>query len=325
MRIHTTMLTLLLIIFWSINVWAAENQKTVVKKKVWVQNGEKKVGLGVMVSKVDKDNSGTTKEGARIVEVIKGSEAEKIGLKRGDIIVALNGETIKEPSDLVDIIDGIDEGEEVTLSILRDGQKKSFTATLNPFEGHAYAFHTDNEEGDVENEVFMTPGQRKELRIIRPSGINATINGKGGYLGVQVRNLTDQLKEYFEVKNGVLIDEVMKDSPAEKSGLKAGDIIVSINDRKIEDYQDLVRTINYYNPEEEVSISYVRKGDTEETRVILDKKPPYQRMGYDMRGPRGLQFFDEDGGNRVFITDEGQVDKGESGMNVEIEKEFFIL
>ena len=307
------------------NVWAAENKKQAVKKRIWVQTGEKKVGLGVMLSAVDKDDPGTPEEGARIVEVIKGSEAEKIGLERGDIIVTFNGETIKGPSDLVDIIDGIDEGEEVTLSVLRDGQKKSFTATLNPFEGHAYAFHTDNEEGDVENEVFMAPGPRKEIRIIRPPGINVTINGKGGYLGVQVRNLSDQLKEYFEVKNGVLVDEVMKDSPAEESGLKAGDIIVSINDRKIEDYQDLIRTINYYNPEEEISISYVRKGDTGEARVILGKKPPYQRMGHNMRGPEGFQFFNEGGGNKLFITDEGQVGKGDSGMNVEIEKEFFIL
>ncbi len=330
MRVTTTMLSLLLVIIWSINVWAADDKKKVKEKKVLVQTTEKKAGLGVMVSNIDEDESGSAKEGARIVEVFKGSEAERIGLEKGDVIVELNGKSIKKPSDLVDIFEDVEEGAEVKLSILRDGEKKSFTAKLKPFEGHAYAFKVDDEDGDILIDVFRTPEHDKDFRVIRSSGINATTGGKGGYLGVQVKDLSDQLQEYFEVKNGVLVEEVMKDSPAEKAGLKAGDVIVSINDRKLEDYHDLIRTVNFYDPEEEVTVSYVRKGDTEKTKAVLGKKPAYQWKTKKMKGPQSLRFISEDGENKVLITEEGdrktiRVNENDANFNIEVEKEFFIL
>jgi serine protease Do len=279
---------------------------------------------------MDKEDGDVTQDGAKIVEVFKGSEAEKIGIEKGDIIIELNGKSIKKPSDLVDIFKDVEEGAEVKLSILRDGEKKSFTANLKPFEGNAYAFKVDDEDGDIMIDVFRAPGHDKDFKVIRSSGINATTGGKGGYLGVQVKELSDQLREYFEVKNGVLVEEVMKDSPAEKAGLKAGDVIVSINDRKLEDYHDLIRTVNYYDPEDEVKVSFVRKGDTKGTKVVLGKKPAYQKMSKTMKEPKSLQFIGEDGENKLIITGESKgkaiwVDENDSDSNIEIEKEFFIL
>ncbi len=330
MRVTTIMLSLFLIIIWTINVWAADDKKKVKEKKVWVQTTEKKAGLGVMVSNIDEDDPDSAKKGARIVEVFKGSEAERIGLEKGDMIVELNGKSIKKPSDLVDIFEDVEEEAEVKLRILREGEKKSFTAKLKPFEGHAYAFKVDDEDGEILIDVFRTSEHDKDFRVIRSSGINATTGGKGGYLGVQVKDLSDQLQEYFEVKNGVLVEEVMKDSPAEKAGLKAGDVIVSINDRKLEDYHDLIRTVNFYNPEEEVAVSYVRKGDTEETKAVLGKKPAYQWKTKKMKGPQSLQFISEDGENKVLIIEEGdgktiRVDENDANFNVKIKKEFYIL
>jgi len=331
MRVTTTILSLLLIFMLSVNLWAEDEKKKVVEKKIWVQSADKKAGLGVMVSNIDKNGTDTSKDGARIVEVFKGSEAEKIGLEKGDIIVELNRKTIKKPSDLEDIFKNVEEGREVKLSILRDGEKKSFTATLKPFEGHAYAYHVDEEEGDVLIDVFRTTGENKDFKVIHSSGVNSTTGGKGGYLGIQIKDLSKQLQEYFEVENGVLVEEVMKDSPAEKAGLKAGDVIVSINNRKLEDYHDLIRTVNYYDPEEEVYVSFVRKGDPEKTKVVLGKKPAYQKINSTMIGSKKLQFIDEEGKNKIIITGEGKgnaiwVDENEdSNYNVEIEKEFFIL
>ena len=330
MRVTTIMLSLFLIIIWTMNVWATDDKKKVKEKKVWVQTTEKKAGLGVMVSTIDKDDPDSAKEGARIVEVFKGSEAERIGLKKGDVIVNVNGKSIEDPTELADIFKEVEEGAEVKLSILREGEKKSFTAKLKPFDGHAYAFKVNDEDGDILIDVFRTSEHDKDFRVIRSSGINATTGGKGGYLGVQVKDLSDQLQEYFEVKNGVLVEEVMKDSPAEKAGLKAGDVIVSINDRKLEDYHDLIRTVNFYNPEEEVAVSYVRKGDTEETKVVLGKKPAYHWKTKKMKGPQSLQFISEDGEKKILITEDPDkkaiwVDENDANFNVEIKKEFFIL
>lgn len=331
MRVTTVILSLFIVVFWTMNVWAADEKKKVVEKNVWVQTTEKKAGLGVMVSNIENDDPDTIKEGARIVEVFKGSEAEKIGLEKGDIIVEMHGKTIKDPSDLVDIFEDVEEGAEVKLSVMRNGEKKSYTAKLKPFEGNAYAFHVDEEDGDIMIDVFRAPGKEKEYKVIRSSGINATSGGKGGYLGVQIKDLSKQLQEYFEVKNGVLIEEVMKDSPAEKSGLKAGDVIVSINDRKLEDYHDLIRTVNFYNPDEEVAISFVRKGDREETKVVLGKKPAYQKMNNKMTDPKKLQFIGEDEEKNIIITSEGDgkavwIDEDfDSDQNVTIERKYIIF
>jgi len=330
MRLTTAILSLFLFFVWTVNVGATDEKKKVKEKQFWIQKAENKAGLGVMVSNLDKDESGEVKEGARIVEVFKGSEAEQIGLEKGDIIVGVDGKSIKKPSDLVDIFDDVEEGTEAKLSILRAGEKKSFTAKLKAFEGQAYAFHVDEEDGDVLIDVFRSSGQEKDFKVIRSSGINATTGGKGGYLGVQIKDLSEQLREYFEVKNGVLIEEVMKDSPAEKAGLKAGDVIVSINDRKLEDYYDLIRTVNYYDPEDEVTVSYVRKGDSEDTKVVLGKKPAYQHVNKKMKGAKTLQFLSEDGGEKVLITEEDNgktvwIDKNDPDSNIEIEKEYIIL
>jgi C-terminal processing protease CtpA/Prc len=85
----------------------------------------------------------------------------------------------------------------------------------------------------------------------------------------------------------------MKDSPAEKAGLKAGDVITSIGDRKIEDSEDLVRTINYYNPNEEIEVVFHRKGQEKEVTAILDKKPAYSWTVKKGHGPKNLEWVSE--------------------------------
>jgi C-terminal processing protease CtpA/Prc len=324
------MLSLLFLFIWTINSVASDEKKRVKEKKVVIQKTENQAGLGVMVSNIDNDKSDSKGEGAEIVEVFKDSEAEKIGLKKGDIIIEVDGKPIKEPSDLVDIFEDVEEGTEVKLTVLRNGDKKSFTAKLKPFTGHAYAYRMDGEDGDILVDVYKMPGNDQDFSILRSTGINATAGGKGGYLGVQVKELTTQLKDYFEVKNGVLIEEVMKDSPAEQTGLKAGDVIVSINDRKIEDHQDLIRTVNYYDPDEEVTLTYVRKGDTKKSKLVLGKKPSYQRLHKKYKGPKSLQFIGEDGEQKLLITgkEDGKViwvDEDGPDVNVEIKKEFIVL
>ena len=330
MRLTTVILSLLLVSVWTIGGLAADEKKKVKQKKITIQKTDNKAGLGVMVTSVDNGDPDSKKDGAEIVEVFKGSEAERIGLKKGDVIVELNGKAINNPSDLIDILDDVEEGTEVKLKVKRDSETKSLTAKLKPFEGNTYAYRLNDDDGDILVDVIKTPGPDKSFNIIRSTGINATVNGKGGYLGVQVKELSTQLKEYFEVDNGVLVEEVMKDSPAEKAGIKAGDVIVSISDRKIEDYHDLIRTVNYYNPQEKVSISYVRKGDTKKSNVVLGKKPEYQRINNKYKGHKSLQFIGEDGEHNVLITEEGDgkavwVEDGGPDVNTEIKKEFIVL
>jgi S1-C subfamily serine protease len=78
--------------------------------------------------------------------------------------------------------------------------------------------------------VFPLPGPRSLER---------------GRLGVTVQSLTRDLQDYFGVKNGgALVSTVTPDSAASKAGIKAGDVIVSINGRSVGDSDDLIDAID---------------------------------------------------------------------------------
>jgi Do/DeqQ family serine protease len=85
-----------------------------------------------------------------------------------------------------------------------------------------------------------------------------------GWLGIAIQDVTDQLSGSFGVKEreGVLVAEVMKGSPAEAAGLKAGDVVVDLSGTPIKEVPDLQRRI-----------AAIRPGQTMKLTVIRDKKP----------------------------------------------------
>jgi membrane-associated protease RseP (regulator of RpoE activity) len=123
------------------------------------------------------------------------------------------------------------------------------------------------------------------------------IDKKGGFLGVQIQDLSEQLSDYFKVKNsnGVLVSEVVDDSPAEKAGLKAGDIIVKIDGADIKNAGDLTMTIRQYEPKTEVSVSVVRNGKKKQLKATLGESEKGFAFKFgdlkelSHRGPQGRQ------------------------------------
>ncbi len=93
----------------------------------------------------------------------------------------------------------------------------------------------------------------------------------GGWLGVQIQSLTDQLRQYFGFKHdgGVLISEISSDSPAEKAGLKAGDIIIKVDDTNISSPKELQKVISKYDPESVVKIQFIRDKKEKALKVTL--------------------------------------------------------
>ena len=105
---------------------------------------------------------------------------------------------------------------------------------------------------------------------------------KRAWLGVKTESLNDQLREYFAapVDLGVLVKEVIKDSPAENVGLKAGDVIIKVADRDIENARDLVRSINYYDPDEVVEITVIREKKEKRFKVKLGETRSSQNFHF---------------------------------------------
>ena len=92
-----------------------------------------------------------------------------------------------------------------------------------------------------------------------------------GFLGVGVTTMSDQLRETFEVPAGVgvLVDEVEADSPAERSGLRAGDVIVSFDGEEVASASQLARRIRDAGADTTVALGFYRKGRFRQEPVTL--------------------------------------------------------
>ena len=184
------------------------------------------------------------------------------------------------------------------LTIEKDGEKNTYEVDLK-----------DVIELDAIRDLVGDLGIDIHLDSIFKNTHNPMTFMGNTFLGVRCEDISDQLRDYFKVKSGggVLISEVLKDSPAETSGLKAGDILISINDKEIWDTFDLTRTVNKHKPEEEIIIKVVRKGRVKKINVTLGERDELFR--FDFNGAFGSDFFNNKKGvkkfnNKLFEDDE---------------------
>lgn len=230
--------------------------------------------LGVTVRSLD----GTEREklgiqiGVEVAAVEKDGAAAKAGIKEGDIIQWVNGEKIRDAGDLVAIIGELAPGATATIGLWRDGKTLDVAPVLGQREPRG-KFVVKNKE---RTHVF----------------------GSGGYLGIVLQELNSDLAPYFNVKagEGVLIMRVEKDTPAEKAGLKAGDVIVRMGDRAVANAKAVHEALADLKKGENVAIAIVRRGKKETVKAEpdFDRHPRIFRIyrgGHDL-GSEPLEIPD---------------------------------
>lgn len=96
-----------------------------------------------------------------------------------------------------------------------------------------------------------------------------------GYLGVSIQQLTPSLAQYFHLPSGkgILIAEVSKDSPAEKAGLKQGDVITRINDKPADNLSEFRNYVAMLPPDSKAQLVIMRNGKEEKLTVMIGKLP----------------------------------------------------
>lgn len=238
--------------------------------------------LGVMVS----DVADATTSGVRIDEVNPDSPAEKAGLRQGDIVVEFDGERVRSARQFTRLVQETPDGRAVKIAVMRNGQKQVLDAT--PEAGRMtwnFGIDSDRLKEEIERGLREYPrafpveppqfdfryddrGPRRfEYRL--PEMVMPYMSGRAR-LGIGVQSLTPELEEYFGAKNGgVLVSSVAPDSAAAKAGLKAGDVITTINSRRVNDTGDLVQELRELSGE--VTIGVVRDRKAIELKAILDK------------------------------------------------------
>lgn len=208
--------------------------------------------LGLRVSDVDvKAATG----GVRIDEVNADSPAEKAGMREGDVVVEYDGERVRSARQFTRLVQETPDGRTVRIAVLRNGQKQTLEAT--PEAGrNSWDFGIDSDQirREIERGLRDFPREPFEFRFddrgprrfeYRLPERAMPFMGSRGRLGVSVQSLTPELEEYFGARNGgALVSSVAQNSPAAKAGLKAGDVITSINGNRVSDSGDLMRELS---------------------------------------------------------------------------------
>jgi serine protease Do len=246
--------------------------------------------LGVHPEEVTRENASRYNltgepRGVGVREVVKGGPAEKAGLRAGDVILRFDGEEVTSVRKLNRLIDEAAPEHSARLTILRGGAQQEVAATLGKDRGLAPAlsgfgtFDADAarrmaEELKRNSEQWQFKGEEwgkrlEELQRANPGGLFAVAGGRR--IGVSVEPLGKQLADYFGVPNGVLIQSVEPGSPADKAGLKAGDVITEADGEKVSDRGDLPRLLGR-KQEGEVTLTVVRERKSRTVRVTPEKR-----------------------------------------------------
>jgi serine protease Do len=143
--------------------------------------------------------------GALVVSVLKGSPADKAGIKVEDIILDFDGKEITNFRKLPRIVASIPLNKTVEVALMRNGKKTAAKVKLTEFPQKEKKLSTNNEKM-----ISMT--------------------------GMELKNLDDEQRLSLGIKNdlkGVLVASVVRKSVAAKQGIRAGDLILSINQRSV--------------------------------------------------------------------------------------------
>jgi len=254
--------------------------------------------LGVMLQNVSTSMAKALQldedEGVMINQVVDDSPAAKAGLEDGDVILEFNGKAIDDYADLTKAVRATAPGEKVDLRILHDGKRQTKQVEMgksedgeffvggnkrvfiNPKLGEGGAWIDD----DGHRKVIIMSDDEDDSSVWFSGDGNVHMEHFGfntdrGFMGVDLDDLNDQLGEYFDVDDGkgALVTSVREDSPAAKAGLKAGDVIVNLGDENITDAADVHEAMADTEPEQELEIKVVRKGQRKTLKITLGELP----------------------------------------------------
>lgn len=176
--------------------------------------------LGVVIQNVDKDladSFGLKQAGGILVsEVQKDSPASAAGLKRGDVIIELDGVVLDDVSDLRNKVAMITPDSKTMLLVVRDGREKKIQVTI----------------GEQPSD-FSQHASQKSVKSLEDYGLT-------------LQELTKELAERFEyeVESGLIVSNVEQGSPAAKAGMKPGQLVEEVNRIPVNNLKDLTKVLS---------------------------------------------------------------------------------
>jgi S1-C subfamily serine protease len=196
-----------------------------------------RVSLGLFV----EPNAGQA--GVIVRDVSPNSPADKAGVKKGDVILKAGDKDIATFESLVGVLDQHQPGDKLPVRVRRDGKEQNLTVTLAQ---------------------RSAPPRAERIPLAPPKPV--------AFLGVHALQVTPAAKEKgVTVDQGAVVADVMHNSPAEKAGLKPGDVIVAVDGKAIADPVQLREAIHQAGVGKKVTLKIARGKETKELTAELEE------------------------------------------------------
>lgn len=271
--------------------------------------------LGVEIRDVTADDVTKLKlpasSGVVIEGVTKESAAEKAGVKAGDVVVQYDGEAVRSAQQFTRLVRESVPDRAVKIAVIRDGKRLELTAAPAKASESFDIQLDDKKMQDIERQLGSVGERLQRFRFDRAvpapgpdapgnrtfrwrqpgplvlpeggvmewfdqgGGGNLFLAAGRGRLGVTVQDLTPELAAYFGVKDGLLVNSVQADSPAAKAGIKAGDVIQSVDGKAVTTANQLVRELA--DKKGEVTIGLTRDKKPLSLKATLEDRQPVRR------------------------------------------------
>ena len=234
--------------------------------------------LGVESQEITSDKAKALKlpaeRGVFLEHIVPDSPAAKAGLKDSDVITEINGQRVEGAAQFRRMIHEIPAGRTVQVTVWRDGRAQTIGVTLGKSEEH------NNMWFKTAPHAFSMQLPKIEMPEVAPmpdmdwGGNYSVMLGSRPRLGIDAEDLSGQFGAYFGAPDGegILVRDVNSGSPAEKAGVKSGDVITSLNGERVRSLGDLREKLAGKREEKTVKLGVLR--NKSEVSITVELPPP---------------------------------------------------
>jgi serine protease Do len=222
--------------------------------------------LGVAVAEVDSERAKALRlkevYGVEITRLEDDSPASRAGLKVGDVVIEYNGQRVEGTEQFVRLVKETPVGRQVKLLVSRDGNPQTLTATI----------------GSGKPKILRVPEDEIRFALPRieipeaPDVPRVFMWWRTGLLGIDAESIDGQFAQYFGVKDGVLVRAVAKNSAAEKASLRAGDVIVKVEDTRVVTPREITSAMRAQPGKKSFALTVVRDHKEISLSVTVDEE-----------------------------------------------------
>jgi len=217
----------------------------------------------------------SAERGVVLGKIVPDSPAAKAGLKENDVVTEINGQRVEGAAQFRRMIHEIPAGRSIQITVWRDGRAQTVSATLGKSEERRHAMKM----------VAPTPGtfafRMPDIPEIPPMEWNGNMVFGGGQprLGIDAEDVSGQLGAFFGAPDGegILVRDVNSGSPAEKAGVKAGDVITSLNGERIRSVGELREKLSAKRDEKDRTVKLGVLRNKSEISLTVELPAPTTR------------------------------------------------